>query len=192
MEIISQTESECLCSLVTQPGIFSFAWTKPSLFHIIFPLTFTESQKQKDKAWSKVKVKRQRKGGEEMSTLSPESSFNLSRAPIFRWDVVFKPLYDSRTGGCLWQREPQKWEWKGLSALKPPRAGFLPARQSLYLCWSLSLFPLCSTEFTVKTQEAEWFPLRKVPDEEVKEQNHQALWAHPCPCTDGFRQVLPW
>lgn len=126
MEIISQTESECLCSLVTQPGIFSFAWTKPSLFHIIFPLTFTESQKQKDKARSKVKVKRQRKGGEEMSTLSPESSFNLSRAPIFRLDVVFKPLYDSRTGGMPLAEGARKVGVKGIISTETTPCWFPP------------------------------------------------------------------
>lgn len=109
-----------------------------------------------------------------MSTLSPESSFSLSRGPILRLGVAFNPLCCSKTGGCLKSGSERDYLHRNHRVL------VFPPPQSLYLCWSLSLFPLCSTEFTVKTQEAEWFPLRKVPDREVKEQSHQqVLWAIP-------------
>lgn len=123
-----------------------------------------------------------------MSILSPESSFSLSKGPIFRLLLLPSLLLLNR--GMPLAEGTMKSGSERDYLHRNHRVLVFPPPQSFYLYWSLSLFPPCSTEFTVKTQEAEWFPLRKVPEGEVKEQSHhQALWAIPAPALrGGFRR----
>lgn len=171
---------------------FDAIWTRNGLFHTISPLC--QIQKQRDKARSKAKVKQQGKGGEETSTFGPESTFSSNSGQNFRFAVVLKPLlHNYKEGGCLSKGSNRSGSERDYLYQNHPCV-WLGFFFSLLICLSWSFFfPLCSIEFTVKTQEAERFPLRKVPDKGVNEWNHRALWLHRSPCVpDGFRMTLKW